>query len=184
MIQTIKDSHERALLGITKLEQILSFRLAVTQRLLDRQMTRLLERHDLSLAAYRVLLTIEAFDEIAAADLVRLVVVDKGLISRSCQDLSARGLITSRPDPRNARRKLLRLAEDGRAKLANLKPDVDVRNAALEDELDPNERAALDHALTKITRHVSEDLGQDMMLRATANLPPASENTDHGPFST
>ncbi len=183
MIQRIKDKHERALLGIARLEQLLSFRLAVTQRLLDRQMTRLLERHDLSLAAYRVLLTIEAFDEIAAADLVRLVVVDKGLISRSCQDLTTRGLITARIDPSNARRKLLSLTEDGRARLAALKPDADARNTAIEDQLDPDERAALDRALTKITRHVSEDLGQDMTLRAVASLPPASETTDHGPLS-
>ncbi|NJO38070.1 MAG: MarR family transcriptional regulator, partial [Rhizobiales bacterium] len=113
MIQAIRESHERALDGIARLESLLSFRLAVTQRLLDRQMTRLLERHDLSLPAYRILVTIEAFDEISAADLVRLVVVDKGLISRCCQDLAAAGLIETRPDPRHARRKLLRLSAAG-----------------------------------------------------------------------
>lgn len=94
-----------------------------------------------------------------------------------------RGLITARIDPSNARRKLLRLTEGGLTKLAALKPDADARNDALEDQLDPAERAALDRALTKITRHVSEDLGQDMTLRAANSLPPTSENTDHGPLS-
>ncbi|MGI9418462.1 MAG: MarR family winged helix-turn-helix transcriptional regulator [Geminicoccaceae bacterium] len=170
MTQAIKESHERALDGIRRLESQLSFRLAIMQRLLDRQITRLLERHDLSLAAYRILVTIEAFGEIAAADLVRLVVVDKGLVSRCCQDLGAAGLVVSRPDPKSARRKLLRLSDAGRAKLALLKPDVDARSARLEAELDPAERAVLDRALTKITRHVADELGQDMPLHATAGF--------------
>lgn len=169
MTQAIKESHERALDGINRLEQMLSFRLAIMQRLLDRQMTRLLERHDLSLAAYRVLITIEAFGEIAAADLVRLVVVDKGLVSRCCQDLTAAGLITSRPDPKSARRKFLRLSTSGEAKLEAMKPDIDARNAGLDGQLDSEERRALDRALSKITRHVAEDLGQDMSFRASGS---------------
>jgi DNA-binding MarR family transcriptional regulator len=160
-MQVIKDRHERTLDGIRKLESLLSFRLAVMQRLLDRQMARILERHSLSLPAYRVLITIEAFDEIAAADLVRLVAVDKGQISRCCQELLSTGLITSRPDPRSARRKLLRLSETGAATLAALKPDVDARNKALDAELDAAERTALDQAISKLTRHAAETLDQD-----------------------
>lgn len=170
MTSSIRKSHERALQGIERLESQLSFRFAIMQRLLDRQMTRLLERHDLSLAAYRILVTIEAFGEIAAADLVRLVVVDKGLVSRCCQDLGTAGLVVSRPDPRSARRKLLRLSDAATKKLASLKPDVDSRQAGLEADLDPVERAALDRALTKITRHVADELGHDMPLHATAGL--------------
>ncbi|MGI9500796.1 MAG: MarR family winged helix-turn-helix transcriptional regulator [Geminicoccaceae bacterium] len=185
MIQAIKDTHERALDGIRRLEAELSFRFAIMQRLLDRQMTRLLERHGLTLAAYRVLVTIQAFGEIAAADLVRLVVVDKGLVSRCCRDLAASGLITSRPDPRSARRKLLRLSEAGEEKMASLEPDVDARNAGIGDQLDAVERAALDRALSKITRHVAEDLGQDITLRAAVGLAErgGSEEKDNGPLS-
>jgi DNA-binding MarR family transcriptional regulator len=160
VMQALRDRHERALEGIGKLESLLSFRLAVMQRLLDRQMARVLERHELSLPSYRVLITIEAFGDIAAADLVRLVAVDKGQISRCCQELITIGLIVSRPDPRSARRKLLRLSATGTAKLAALKPDVDARNEALDAELDGAERAALDRAISKLTRHVAETLGQ------------------------
>ncbi len=167
-MQVIREQHERVLDGISRLERQLAFRVAIMQRMLERQMTRLLDRHGLSLAAYRVLVTIEAFSEIAAADLVRLVVVDKGLISRTCQDLVNSDLITSRPDPRNARRKLLRLSETGTSLLDGLKPDVDARNARLDDELDQEERRALDSALSKLTRHLAEDLGQDMPLHTTA----------------
>ncbi len=168
-MQVFRDRHERVLDGIGKLESLLSFRLAVMQRLLDRQMTRILERHGLSLSAYRVLITIEAFDEIAAADLVRLVAVDKGQISRCCQELIAIGLIASRPDPRSARRKLLRLSEVGAAKLLALKPDVDARNEALDAELDDAERAALDRAIGKLTRHAAETLDQDVTGRVMAH---------------
>lgn len=169
MMQVFRDRHERALDGIGKLESLLSFRLAVMQRLLDRQMVRILDRHRLSLPAYRVLITIEAFDEIAAADLVRLVAVDKGQISRCCQELTAIGLIASRPDPKSARRKLLRLSQVGVAKLAALKPDVDARNEALDAELDGVERAALDRAISKLTRHAAESLDQDMTGRVMPN---------------
>jgi len=174
LIQVIKESHERALEGIRTLEQVLSFRLAVMQRLLDRQMVRVLERHGLNLAAYRVMITIDAFGEMAAADLVRLVVVDKGQVSRCCQELTALGLMASRPDPKSARRKFLHLTEAGTAKLLELKPDVDARNAALEALMDDEERDALDRALSKLTRYVAEDLGQDMTLRAITGTPPAS----------
>ena len=167
-MQSIKERHERVLDGIRRLESQLAFRVAIMQRMLERQMSRLLDRHGLSLAAYRVLVTIEAFDEIAAADLVRLVVVDKGLISRTCQDLAAAGLIVSRPDPRNARRKLLRLSESGIAALGALRPDVEARNAGLNGQLDDDERQALDRALSKLTRHLAEELGQDMPLQAGA----------------
>ena len=157
-MQILRDRHERALDGIGKLESLLSFRLAVMQRLLDRQMARLLERHNLTLPAYRVLITIDAFGEIAAADLVRLVAVDKGQISRCCQELTSTGLIVSRPDPKSARRKLLSLSQVGATKLATLRPDVDARNEALDAKLDEAERGALDRAISKLTRHAAETL--------------------------
>ncbi len=159
-MQSIKDSHQKTLDGIGKLESVLSFRLAVMQRLLDRQMARVLERHCLSLPAYRILVTIEAFEEIAAADLVRLVAVDKGHISRCCRDLIAAGLIATRPDPASARRKLLRLSMNGRGKLAELKPDVDARNDALDAELSDQERIVLDRSIEKLTRHAAATLNQ------------------------
>ncbi|MEM8948454.1 MAG: MarR family winged helix-turn-helix transcriptional regulator [Pseudomonadota bacterium] len=176
MIQAIKESHERTLDGIRRLESVLSFRLAIMQRLLDRQMIRLLDRHDLSLAAYRILVTIEAFGEISAADLVRLVVVDKGLVSRCCQDLEAAGLIATRPDPNSARRKFLRLSMAGEAKLAAMKPDIEARHAGIDRQLDGKERQALDRAISKITRHVANELGQDMSFRG-AGAADGSERT-------
>lgn len=168
MFEAAKQSHERALNGMHQLEAQLSFRFAVLQRLLDRQMTRLLARHDVSLASYRILVTIEAFEEIAAADLVRLVVVDKGLVSRACAEMQEAGLIDARPDPRSGRRKLLRLTQTGAAKLATLKTDVEARNAGLDAQLEAGERIVLEEILSKLTTHVAETLAEPAMLRGSA----------------
>jgi DNA-binding MarR family transcriptional regulator len=150
-----REHHENQLAGIAKLEARLSFRFAVLQRLLDRQMGRILARHGLSLAAYRILLTIDAFGELAAADLVRLVAVDKALISRSSADLIAQGMIEARPDPASGRRKLMRLTPQGAARLAATHPDVDARNGGLDGLFTAEERAALEDALDRLTRHAA-----------------------------
>ena len=163
-----RERHENRLAGIRTLEARLSFRFAVLQRMLDRQMGRILARHGLSLAAYRVLVTIDAFGELAAADLVRLVAVDKALVSRSCADLVASGLIEARPDPSSGRRKLLRLTDAGGAALAATGPEADARNAGLDALFTADERAALEEALDRLTRHAARSLDSDAALQPAA----------------
>jgi DNA-binding MarR family transcriptional regulator len=163
-----REHHENQLAGIARLEARLSFRFAVLQRLLDRQMGRILARHGLSLAAYRVMLTIEAFGELAAADLVRLVAVDKALISRSSADLIEQGMIEARPDPASGRRKLLRLTPAGAARLAATDPDVDARNAGLDGLFTAEERAALEEALDRLTRHAARASEGDAAIQSAA----------------
>ncbi|MEO1017954.1 MAG: MarR family winged helix-turn-helix transcriptional regulator [Pseudomonadota bacterium] len=160
-----KESHQRALDGIQQLEMRLSFRFAVLQRLMDRQMTRILSRHQLTLATYRILITIKAFNEISAANLVRLVVVDKGLVSRCCTEMQTAGLIHARQDPSNGRRKLLQLTAAGDAKLAAVEPEVDARNTSINGQLEDNERDTLDRVLAKLTTHVAASLDDHAELR-------------------
>lgn len=163
-----REHHEARLAGIAKLEARLSFRFAVLQRLLDRQMGRILARHGMSLATYRILLTIDAFGEMAAADLVRLVAVDKGLVSRGAADLIGQGLIEARPDPASARRKLLRLTPAGAARLAATHPEVDARNAGLDALFTAEERAALEAALDRLTRHAARAPDGDAAIASAA----------------
>ncbi|MEM7022425.1 MAG: MarR family transcriptional regulator [Pseudomonadota bacterium] len=158
MLEILKDTHHGALDGIGKLEGRVSFRIAVLSRLLDRQMSRILADYGLTLPAYRILVTIDAFGEISAADLVRVVVVDKGVISRSSAELEHAGLLETRPDPRHARRKLMRLTETGKAKLAAVEPDVRAREQGLDGSIDPADRDAFDRSLAGLSRHVAEAL--------------------------
>ncbi len=163
-----REHHENQLAGIARLEARLSFRFAVLQRMLDRQMGRMLARHGMSLAAYRVMLTIEAFGELAAADLVRLVAVDKGLVSRSAAELIAQGMIEARPDPASGRRKLLRLTPDGATRLAATHPEIDARNAALDGLFTTDERAGLEEALDRLTRHAARASDSDAAIQSAA----------------
>lgn len=153
-----KERHERALKGIKRIESRLSFQFAVMQRLLDRQITRVLEPHEISLASYRIMVTIDAFEEMSAADLVRLVVVDKAMVSRTCAELIAVGYIDSRPDPKSARRKLLSLSKAGKKKLSELEPDVAARNAGINRLFEPEERAGLEAMIAKLTNHIASAL--------------------------
>lgn len=161
MFGSDREQHEKTLEAIRRLEARLPFRFAILQRLLDRQITRLLGEHGLSVAAYRTLITIEAFEELSAADLVRYVVVDKALMSRTCSSLVDDGYLASRTDPKSARRKLLSITDKGRRLLSSIKPDVDARNQRIENVIEKEERDVLVRVLDKLTRHVAEDLDEN-----------------------
>ncbi len=167
MLGLAREAHERSLEGINKLEARLPFRFAILQRLLDKQIARIVARHGLSVTAYRTLTTIEAFGELSGADLVRLVAVDKGLVSRSCRQLIKDGYIEARPDSRNSRRKLHTLTRTGAAKMAAVMPEADARNAAISALFDANEHAELVAAIERITVHLAQSLDEDAFKTAS-----------------
>jgi DNA-binding MarR family transcriptional regulator len=172
MLQRARESHERTVAGIRRLEQRLTFKFAVVQRQLDRQLARILAEHDLSVTAYRVMAIIEAFGETSAAQLGRMGGLDKGLVSRNVADLTARGLLVTRADPTNGRRRILGLTPAGREKLAALRPAVDARNAALHGLFDEEELSRLHAALDALTDHLARDL-DDRAEPAAASAPAA-----------
>lgn len=158
MLEETKNHHRRVLEGISRLETRLPFRVAVLSRLLDRSIGRILAEHDLTLAPFRILVTIDAFGEMSAADLTRYVVVDKALISRRTADLVKKGYVASRTDPKDPRRKILSLTDAGIAKLDALKPAVDRRQEELEAQLSSEERRAFAMALEKLSNHLAAKL--------------------------
>ena len=158
MLESEKRHHRRVLDGISKLERRLPFRFAVLQRLLDRHMTRLLARHDMPLASYRILITIEAFGEASPAELTRYTVVDKAQVSRVSADLERAGLIEARPHAKTPRRKWLRLTAAGSARLDGLMPDVDRRLDRLTSQFENGELEHLVKALEKLTGYVAAEL--------------------------
>jgi len=175
VLQRTRQSHERTIAGIRRLEQRLTFKFAVVQRQLDRQLARILSEHDLSVTGYRVMAIIEAFGETSAAELGRMGGLDKGLVSRNVADLTGRGLLATRADPTNARRRILGLTRSGRQRLAALRPAVDARNAALHDLFGEDELVRLHAALDTLTDHLARDL-DDRAEPAAAPAPaPAAK---------
>lgn len=173
MLSRTREEHERTLAGIRQLDQRLTFKFAVVQRQLDRQLARILSDHGLSVTAYRILAIIEAFGETSAAELGRMGGLDKGLVSRCVADLVRGGLLETRPDPRSARRRILGLTGAGRDRLGALRPAVDARNARLHDLFAGEELARLHEALDRMTDHLARELDE----RASSAPAPPPEST-------
>ena len=158
MLADARQENSRILNGIEALERRLSFRIAVLSRLLDRQMSRILAQHGMTLAAYRVLLTIDVFGDTTSAELTRFTVVDQALISRKVAELEKEGLIASRSDPKDSRRRRLSVTAAGKAILETVNVPVERRQSEIMEILDAEEHALLVGVLEKLTGHVVRKL--------------------------
>lgn len=143
---------------LAELEKQLTFRLSRLSKLLDIHAARQLDGSRLNLTWYRILMVLGIFEETTAADLGRLMVMDRAQLSRAAADMLAAGLLQSRGDPASRRRKLLSLTEAGRAELARFKPVYDRRQRRLEAELQPEELAGLTAAVDKISAFLAQEL--------------------------
>lgn len=160
------------LAALARLEVHLSFRISRLCKLLDNHSTKNLKHPDLNLTDYRILLVLDIFKEASAAELSRLMVIDRAQISRSVGALRKAEFLTERGDPGNKRRKLLRLSDKGRATLAQEEPFFTARQNMFEDLLTPEELAGLTAAIDKLSHHLAQDLGQPQaMPSAEGKLP-------------
>lgn len=144
--------------AMTKLEEKLSFRLARLAKLMESHAVRTLGDVPLSLTSYRIIMSVELFEETSAADLAHVLLIDRAQISRSVSDLMERGLLLARPDPHSKRRKLLRLSSEGQAMLDSVKPDFARRQAAFIDVLGEAEAERFAASLDKLTQHLAQEL--------------------------
>ncbi|MHA3977512.1 MarR family winged helix-turn-helix transcriptional regulator [Halovulum sp. GXIMD14794] len=156
--------------SLAELEKRLSFRISRLSKLLDGHATKYLAQHGLGLTWYRILMVLGIFGETTAADLSRLMVIDRAQISRAVSDLLARGFLIQQEDPTNRRRKLLNLTEAGRALLAEVQPQLEARQKVFVDLLEDSELEALRGAIDKISRHLAIELEQPDA--APSSLPP------------
>ncbi|EYD70927.1 MarR family winged helix-turn-helix transcriptional regulator [Limimaricola hongkongensis] len=159
--------------ALAELEQRLSFRISRLSKLLDTHAARQLAVHGTGLTSYRILMVLGIFHETTAADLSRLMVIDRAQISRSVSDLLGQGLLEQRPDGANRRRKLLRLTAAGEAALGTFEPGLLERQKVFEELLDEDELRGLNAAVDKITRHLAETL-------ETPDAAPVSGRTAGG----
>lgn len=158
MLESAEKSHQRNLTGISRLKSQLTFRISVLSKLLDRQMAEIAAREGLSLGAYRMLATIDAFETLTAADLVRYTAYDKGAVSRLLAELDARGLVEGTIDPNHGRRKLLVLTATGHSTLIGLEPLVHSRRDRISAQLTAEEERHLTNAIEKLATYLSDSL--------------------------
>ena len=133
----------------------LPYRILLLAKLIDRASAQQLRGEAaLTLAEWRVLAHLALLEEASASRIAAAAAADRAEVSRAVTALEKAGLIERQPDPRNRKRMLLRLTERG----AGLHRKVRSKRVGyfehLLQDLDADERAALDAALAKIARRV------------------------------
>ena len=138
-------------LTLEVLQSRVTFRLAHLQARLNAQASRLLrEKAGLTLMQWRVMSVIARNGSTTHGALVRVTVFDKGLLSRTVQNLTEAGLVAAERDKNDLRSVQLTLTEEGRRRFAAAMPHMRRRHDQLLEGLAPSERAALFTILDKL----------------------------------
>lgn len=144
---------EIQLAKVRMLESNVTFQFSMISKLMDMNALQLLEDTPLTLLSYRLLKTVETFEEISIADLGRHMVTDNAQISRAATDLASKGLVAFASDPKNKRRKLVKLSPDGVALMNRLGPRFKARRQGVEDCLGEDVIAQLHAVFPKLVAH-------------------------------
>lgn len=100
---------------------------------------------------YRVLAALDQYGALSQADLGRYSGIDKSDVVATLNELVDLGLAARAPDAVDRRRNTVSLTRRGAAKLLALDAALDDVQAAVLEPLEPDERTALVHLLTKLT---------------------------------
>jgi DNA-binding MarR family transcriptional regulator len=109
-----------------------------------------LTRSDFSLTEARVLFELGQRERASASDLVRDLVLDAAYLARILKRFRAAGLLATKADPADGRRRTLELTQSGRAAVRDLHERADRDAARLLAPLDPMRRDDLVRAMRAI----------------------------------
>jgi DNA-binding MarR family transcriptional regulator len=127
------------------------YRLAVLAEHVSQAVAQLYgDRFQITRAEWRVLAALGANNGMAAKDIAAYSTLDKMQVSRAVARLEEAGLITRATDDADRRAKILTLTASGRALFHKIVPLAQAREDYLLEDLDPQERAALDKAMAKV----------------------------------
>ncbi len=158
MLESAKSEHQNAIKGISQLQAQMTFRFSALSKLLDKQMAEIAGDFGLSLIGYRLLVTIDAFGETTAADIVRYTGYDKAALSRMVVELESQGLVQVETDPTHGRRKLLSVTVLGRERISAAEPRVEARREGLSAQLTEEEERVFLRSIEKLAAHVAKEL--------------------------
>lgn len=127
------------------------YRLAVMAERVSQAVAQLYaDRFEITRAEWRVLAALGVNGAMAARDIAAYSTLDKMQVSRAVARLDEAALITATTDDTDRRAKILALTPAGRALFQKIVPLAQAREAYLLEDLDPQERAALDKAIDKV----------------------------------
>jgi DNA-binding MarR family transcriptional regulator len=141
------DSNQAAL----KLDEFLPYRLNVCSSLVTQALSRIYaERYRMSVAEWRVLVTLGEFGMMTAKAIGSHSHMHKTKVSRAVAQLERRKLVSRRANRADLREAFLSLTPSGHAVYSELAPAAFEFERQLMETMDLSERAALDRALTKL----------------------------------
>lgn len=139
---------------IAAITDALSFRIARFNRLIERMGgANFQSRLGITLNEWRLIGIIEALSNATVSDVRRVLVMDKGQMSRVSSGLVERGLIVASPSRNDGRVMTLSLTDMGRQLHADVLAEASLRNERLSGCFTPDECAEFLRLLDKLTSH-------------------------------
>lgn len=134
------------------LERFLPYRLAVLAQRVSRDFSAIYrERFGLSVAEWRVLAHLSAAGSVSVREIHLHADLEKSKASRAAARLEEAGLIEKRAAAEDRRLVALTLSPKGRETMAALIPLAEAYEAEVLARLAPEDRVALDRAITALT---------------------------------
>ncbi len=137
----------------------LSYQITTLAGLIDRQSTRILTPHKLSLVEWRILTSVDAMGRCTLTDLLPVVAVDRALVSREIARLRERGLVAATADPNDGRRKFIALTAAGAAVHARMLVGILKRQESLAQQLTEAELATFSTVVKKLKQALQAQIG-------------------------
>jgi DNA-binding MarR family transcriptional regulator len=154
------DTHKSETASLPALEQFLTYRLHLVNKLSDRDTNRAyLDEIELPLGEARCLAAIGRFAPLSIKDLARAANLDKGQASRSAQSLVERGMVNKTTSAADARGVLLTVTPAGQALYERVIRLIDTRNREIFGCLSPADQKKFGQILDTVARHLQA--GQD-----------------------
>lgn len=133
------------------LEEHLTFRLSRIQAKLNTQASKLLScSAGITITQWRVLYLLNALGTSRAAELARLGVIDKGMLSRTIKQMLSSGLIRAERDDNDQRVQKLSITENGRVVFDQAQPVMQHRSNQLHSCMDETETATFMRILDRL----------------------------------
>ncbi len=136
---------------VVTIEDVISFRIARFTALIERLgQGWVQDLFDLSLNQWRVLALIRAKAPVHAGDISDFLLMDKSQLSRLLKQLAGRQLVSSKPDPNDARAVVLKLTNKGKTLYAEALAEVVRRNERTLTPLSRDEVLVFDEMLGRL----------------------------------
>lgn len=151
---------------VLALERFVPYRLSVLTNTVSRALARVYqERFGLSIPQWRVMAALGRFPGLSANEVAEQAAMDKVTVSRAVAGMMADGVVEREPDSADRRRASLRLTQRGLSIYGEIVPVAQAYERELLDALTPDEQAALDRLMSKLTDR-SRSLAADQTVGA------------------